>query len=276
MAIGPAPIPSVTLACGTSVKLGRLTPVARTPTPKLGRYLDAAATPPPATADYSARAMDALKRMYLNDRLGDCVIAGKYHLIGLWTGNDAGAPVQGTDKEVNATYRVFSPWGDRGCNIAQVLDYFQQTGLVAGGKTYKIDGYISVDWTNADEVKAAIYLFGGVTIGMNLPGAYESTDVWDVTRSRIVGGHDVEGVGYDADHVFISTWGKIVRMTWAAFTSRNWLDECYASLSPDWYGQDRMAPCGVDVAALKSDLDALGNGHLPPFSAGPPVIPSVA
>jgi hypothetical protein len=34
--------------------------------------------------------MDSIKRVYGNDRLGDCVIAGKYHAVGVWSGSKTG------------------------------------------------------------------------------------------------------------------------------------------------------------------------------------------
>src|ERR1039457_2901176 len=85
----------------------------------LGAYFDAqaAAVDLPVSTNWLAKAQDSIKRIYLNDRLGDCVIASLAHLIGLWTGNASGTAVQATDAEINAIYRIWNPRGDGGCDI---------------------------------------------------------------------------------------------------------------------------------------------------------------
>src|SRR6185312_3355886 len=58
-------------------------------------------------------------------------------------------------------------------------------------------------------------------------------------------------------------------ITWRAFQSRQWLEECYAILAPDWYGNDQLAPCGVDAATLQADLAKLGGGVIPDIGPAP-------
>jgi len=117
-------------------------------------------------------------------------------------------------------------------------------------------------------------LFGTVKLGIDLPGAWENTSnngTWDVTNSRTVGGHDVPGIGQNPQGVPISTWGGIRTITWPAFTSRNYIQECYAPLSPDWYSNGNVAPNGIDAVTLKADLTAIASGQIP--SVGPPAVP---
>jgi hypothetical protein len=72
-------------------KLGRRRPVARGPRLSLKNYLLRLAAPvAPPTADYSAAAMPELNNIYLNDQLGDCVIAAGYHMVAVATGNTGG------------------------------------------------------------------------------------------------------------------------------------------------------------------------------------------
>jgi hypothetical protein len=260
-----------------TVRLGRIRPKARPLALALSNYLSAealAASPPPPSVDYAAKAMAALSRMYLNDQYGDCVIAGKYHAVGLWSGNDAGSPVLGSDSEVYSSYQTICGPGDNGCVITDVLDYMRANGLPFGGVPHKIDGYINCNWRNKTLVQASIYLFGGLEIGINLPNAWTSAAVWDVTNTQIVGGHLVFGVGYNAQGVQISSWGRIYTITWAAFQSTEWLEECYALLAPDWYGSDKLAPSGVDVATLRADLQKVGGGTVPPIDPPLPVCPA--
>lgn len=267
-----------------TVRLGRRPPSPNTPAPlRLSRYLSlAGATPPPAKVDYWSKAGPSLSRMYLNDQYGDCVIASKHHGIGVFTGNDAAAVALATDNEVYQQYQTICGPGDNGCVITEVLDYWKSRGLTASGVKHTIDGYVSVDWRNKLEVQIAIYLFGHLSIGINLPSAWANGaspgGTWDVTATGIVGGHDVAVVGYDEKGVQISTWGITppITITWAAFTSSRYLDECYAVLSPDWYGSDKVAPMGLDAARLIADLATLGGGSVPNIDPpAPPPVPPV-
>lgn len=266
-------------ALPVTVKLGRKRPRSRTQALHFERYFKQAAAPLPDKVDYAAKASYALGRMYLNDRYGDCVVASRYHAVGLWSGNDTDTQVVGTDAEVYSSYQTICGPGDNGCIITHVLDYMRSHGLPFAGKLHKIDGYVACDWRKQDEVKAAIYLMPACSIGLNLPQAWTSAAVWDVTNTPIVGGHDVCLVGYDSRGVQIASWGRIYTITWAAFTSTKWLEEMWVMLAPDWYNDDQLAPNGVDVAQLKADLAMIGQGQLPPIDPAPlpptPPVPPV-
>lgn len=275
------PVESVTLPDGRVVKLGRIPSSPPPQAPRLARYLRAAGPPPPPTVDYGSKAKTAIARMYCNDQLGCCVISGKMHQLGLWSGNDkdSGGVVLADDDEVRQQYRSICGPGDRGCIITDVLDSFQRNGLKAGGKTYTIDGYVVVDPRNKTELQVALLLFGSLTFGIDLPSEWANAPeggLWDVTRSGIVGGHDVCGFGYDDKGVQIATWGGVRTITWAALASGRWVTEAYAQLAPLWYGADKMSPANVDVEALKRDLDILKNGgvpDLPPLTPPTPIPP---
>ena len=254
-------------------KLGRLAPVARPQCLRLGAYLTGLrAVPLPDSVDYRPKASEALSHMYANDRLGCCVISGKGHNVGVWSGNETGTPIIATDTEIINAYHTICGPGDRGCNIASVLDYMKSKGMILGGQARKIDGYVAIDNSKIDEVKTAIIIFGAITLGVNLPNAWASSSeggLWDVTTTRIVGGHDISGVGYDKTGVIISTWGGFRTITWAAFQSSKWVDECYAILSPDWYSVANKSPSNLDVDALKADLQKIGGGDLPDIGPDP-------
>ncbi len=286
-------VATTTLATGQTVKLGRIPPSVafnygpfrirdypngnRTVTLRLEAYHDTTqvtATLPDST-NRREKALESLRRMYVNDRLGDCVIASKYHSVGLWTGNDSDAVAVGTDQEVVTQYHRICGPGDNGCNIGDVMDAFRRDGLPFSGVVHKIDDFISVDWTNKLMVQTAIYLFGSGPLGINLPAAWEGGSdggVWDVNNSGIVGGHDVPMIDYDARGVWISTWGGTRLITWAAFTSKRWIDECDIALAPDWYGNDQIAPNGINAAKLRDDLAMMKSGQIPPIDVPPPPV----
>lgn len=272
-------LPHFELKGGRRVKLGRVIPKAKPMALRLANYLDmekVRANPPPEEVRYSAKCMDSLRRMYLNDREGDCVVASFMHQMGLWSGNDAdsGGLVQATDQEVHAQYHEIGGPGDNGLVITDFMDVARSKGIRAGGKTYKIDGYVAVGNSDPLRTKVAHYLFGGLKLGVNLPADWLNSDeggVWDVTRSRIVGGHDVLVVDYDREGVTVSTWGGLRKITWRAYTDRIWVTETYALLAHLWYGNDELAPSGVKVGQLQADMEKLSGGDIP--DPGPVVPP---
>lgn len=257
-----------------TVRLGRIAPKARPFVPRLASYMPAAAPTPPAETNRRAKAMDSIRRMYLNDQYGDCVIAGKYHNVGLWTGNDTLATVVGTDQEVYQQYQQICGPGDNGCMVTAVLDVFKARGLPFNGVKYTIDGYVAVDWSNKLEVQVAVYLFGALTLAIDLPAEWANNPtIWDGAQTNIVGGHDISIVDYNADGVVVSTWGGTRLLTWSALTRLNRNTELYAMLAPSWYNDDKLAPNGINVEKLKADLEIIGGNTLPDIDPDVPPIP---
>lgn len=262
----------------TTVRLGAvLLPRHKRPvTVRLADYFNDRDLAVPSAVDYYTKAAQSIARMYMNDTYGCCVISGKFHKLGVVTGNDtdSGGIILGTDTEVTKYYRgICGHLGnDSGCIITEVLDYLVKTGMSIGGKLFKIDGYVEVTNTVRKLVEAAVYTLGGVTIGVELPSAWTSNNIWDVTNTGIVGGHDVEIVGFDNNYLYVSSWGRLYKMTWAAFLSTRWVKECYATLAPFWYGSDKFAPSGFDAAGLKKALQDIGQGKPPddPSPTPPP------
>jgi hypothetical protein len=258
------------------VKLGcQLRPGRHMAAVQLEHFVTSLKAVPPST-NWRKKAAASLARMYRNNVQGCCVISGKAHKLGLVSANDAdsGGEVQATDAEIDRYYAMWKAGrGDSGCVISDVLDHMRNEGMTLGGKTYKIDGYVAVNNRNVELAKAAIVIFGSLTLGLDLPGAWTNSDVWDVTGTRSVGGHDVEAVDYDDQFLYIASWGRVYRMTWAAFTSSRYVTECYATLAPLWYGTDKLAPSGFDVARLQQALQLLGGGTVPDVDPPTPTPP---
>jgi len=257
-----------------TVALGRVQlKNARPMTLRLGAFVDQMQLANlPDGVDYYTKAAASIAQMLGNDAQGDCVIASLLHRLGVYTANDpdSGGIVVATTQEALQQYHSFCGPGDRGCNIPAVLDIARSQGYTANGKRFKIDGYVSFDWRSKDLTRAAIALFGAVCIGINLPNAWTSQSIWDVTNTGIVGGHDVPGVGYgakvlgtNADGVVIASWGRLFLITWPAWTSTRWLEEAYVILSPNWYNRDGLTVNGVNVTALKLAMNQLAGGTMP-------------
>lgn len=243
----------------------RITPKAeRPPTLRFAAYFNPKATPPPDMLDFTTKAQKALAQMLGNDQKGDCVVAELIHMIGMMAAVKSGIDVVGTTDEALSTYYAACGGGDNGCNISDFLDYVRDTGIMVGGKLHKIDSYVSVDPTNLLEVKVAMYLFGPLALGVNLPGSWENSQTWDVTNSPFVGGHGIPTCGYNSIGPPIATWASTRQMTYAALQDQSITDECYATVdSSDWTGADHMSVYGFDLATLQADSLLIKNGQIP-------------
>ncbi len=282
MSDSPCDVPAtVVLESGQTVRLGRVRPAARPVAVRFASvYSPVEGKPAPASVDYLSKSTASIKQMYGNDQWGDCVIAGKFHAVGVWSGNDAGTAVLGTTSEAVSEYHRICGPGDNGCVITEVLNEMKANGLTIGGHKHKIDGYVSVDTTNKEEVKVAVLLFGGVCIGFNVPASFMNTPdggTWDNNvPMNFVGGHDVYIIDYDDEKgVRLATWAGTRWMTWRCLADSRIVDECYAMLAPDWYNDDDLAPNGVNVQKLKDALATIDAGGLPPWEPDPTPVPPV-
>lgn len=267
--VGNDTMRSFTASLPVAVKLGRRKPKARPQALSFGAYYaeELMAVPPPGETNRYAKAADVVARMYMNNALGCCVVSSSGHMLGLWSANDSdsGGAVFCTDQEIKSQYVGVCGPGDQGCYITHVMDYMRDHGFVAGGKSYKIDGYVSVDWRNKLQSQVAVVLFGAINLGIDLPRDWTTKAIWDVTNSPSVGGHCVPVIDYNSTGPVVASWARRYQMTWAAYTSTRYVSEAYCVLAPLWYGADNLAPSGVDVAALKADLDKVGGGQIPPL-----------
>jgi hypothetical protein len=259
------------------VKLGRRQPAAP---PKLHfhNYLTRAGLPqPPATEDWSPAATASLSDIYENDTLGDCVIAGGWHLLGVWSGN-AGQIIVGTNAQITADYSAIGgyvpgdPSTDQGCDEQTALNYWMAHGF-NGVPNSELAGWVGVDATKKALLQQAIYLFENAYFGIELPDAYINPMpqapgfVWDVAGPPVPeNGHCIVGVGYNQHGVIIDTWGMLGTLTWAAaakYMVRPAGGEAYTLVSQEQLAKAQAkAPNGLDWAALMADFQAMG-GRVP-------------
>jgi hypothetical protein len=270
-------------------KFGRRRPVGVPMRLKLENFLRASLPTPPSSCDFSSKAGAADRDVYGNDALGDCVVASRYHGIAAATGN-AGTPFHATLAAIIKDYSAISgyvpgdPSTDNGCVESDAQTYWGTHGYANGTKPL---GAISVNAANKAELMAAIYLFEGADICMELPDAWISPFpgkddfVWDVGTSDPSNGHCIQAVGYDSTKgIRIDTWALYGWLTWAAaaklaITSAPAYGSVYAVLTPDLIakGADK-SPTGLNWAGLIQAFDSLG-GNVPiPTPVVPPPAPT--
>ena len=244
-------------------KLGKHPPVLDDRTLRFSDYVTEALPPPPASVSYYQKV--PTWPIYYNDQYGDCTCAAAGHMVQNWTAN-AGAEVTPPDPTVLKFYEHFvgtPPPPDAGCDMLSVLKYWRQSGL----DQHKVHAFASVKLQDESEAQSAISLLGALYIGVALPEFAVQGDMmtvpWVVPPGGPVGnaapdqqnGHCIPAVGYDAEQLWVVTWGELKSMGWDFYNA--YADEAYAVLSTDFIEKSGAAPDGLDLATLQQDLSQL-------------------
>lgn len=236
--------------------------------------------PVPTTDDYATKAQDALTKMMDNDAEGCCVITALAKLIGMENAyRPGGSVVVATDREVSRAYHDVGGPGDNGLYSPDALDWLRDKGMVFGGKLHKIEGYAAFDPTDPALTDAAFHWFGGLYFGVNLTSRQynhaEDTDTWDIDGTGVVGGHAIPFSMRFPDKCQLATWARQPVATRRLMQSRNWADEAFVVLGPDWFNAAGIDTNNVNVSALRDALAAVKAGGTPsiPTDPNPPPNP---
>ena len=238
--------------------LGKLAPRHDIRTLRLADYMTAELPTPPQESFYQAKVPSW--PMYLNDSLGDCVCAAAGHMIEQWTAYGATPEVTPEDTQILTAYEQIGgyvpgdPSTDNGCDMLTACNYWRQTGIAG----HKIAAFISIDPTKLSELRTAIFLFGNVYLGIQLPVSAQGQEKWvvDGTTGNNApgswGGHCIPLVGYNPNIFMCVTWGAELNM--ATDYPPTYADEAYAILTHDWIKKNGEAPSGFDLTQLQADL----------------------
>jgi len=214
--------------------------------------------------------------MLLNDQIGDCVIAAMGHMIQQWTFfATGGAGMQTmTDAEALAAYAAIGgynpndPSTDQGCDMLTALNYWRNHGIMAGGKLHKIGGFVACDPRNLLEARQSIWMFGNQFTGVALPLSARGADDWTVPDGGIYSPAGQPGSwGLHCIPVMAESPLTLTCVSWPSpeherlKMSHNfrgdYVDECYAILSPDWLTAQGDSIAGFNLAALHKDIAAI-------------------
>jgi len=200
-----------------------------------------------------------------NTTAGDCTIAGVLRLMQSWSSRTAATPLQFTDAQALDVYSALEGYDpatgqpDNGMVETDVLDYWVKTGVYGN----KLAGYSAIDPQEIEHVKQAIWIYGGVYLGLSLPEVAEQQtnagQPWDLSwyQSRVLGGHCVVGLEYDETYIYVGTWGQRQPVTWRFF--QRYFDAAYAPANGLWIGPEGKTPGGLTMDGLTADLNYVAN-----------------
>ncbi len=225
------------------------------------------AAPLPVSVDYT-KGMPSDFGMFLNDRIGDCVCAGIFHAIEVWSFNASGLEEIEPDSNVEKLYEeacgynpILGPFFDPGCNEQEVLNYLLSRGAptgLSGQNRHKIAAFIESDPRNLEDIKRAIFECGIVLIGFPVPSNLDpSSGVWDYDpNAKMTGqGHAVVLAGYNEQGAIAISWGRLYTLTWAFIQSL--VDEAYAIADELWITSKGTSPGGLTLEELEVQMQAL-------------------
>ncbi|MEO7961978.1 MAG: hypothetical protein ABIR19_10550 [Ginsengibacter sp.] len=202
-----------------------------------------------------------------NSKINNCTCAAAGHLIMTWTSNIGKLHRPATQAIVEAYTEVtgYNPKTDGIGNPVEaikVLKYWRKKGI----DEHKITAFAKLDFKNREQLKQAIYLYGGCYVGMNLPKSaedqYFKSKKWTIPRGGAIGdgalgswiGHALVITGYKDHELRVITWGREMIMDldfWETY-----VDESYAVFSEDFIS-DNETPTKISVDILRKDIKAL-------------------
>lgn len=241
----------------------------------------------PAPVTYNSVVQLQHLGLMLNDKYGDCAIAGPGHQVEYWTAQ-IGKETVISDSDILVAYsavsgfKVGDPNTDHGCVLTDVLDFWQTKGI----GTHIIGGWATLtppptlathttvwhkifhgnptvgDTTWISDLKNALYYFEGSVIGLQLPAklqSYTDADTWDfvpdntqASQPGTWGGHCVILVpSYDGFGCNLISWGKVYKVSWNFLAA--YMDEAHVAISKDILSGDK-SPEGFDYQTLDDDI----------------------
>jgi len=189
----------------------------------------------PDEYDFDAAHSGVPTPIFANDRLGDCVIAGRAHQTLRFELVEQEKVLRISDNDVVREYLLETGGVDTGLIVLDSLNRWRKRGWMAAGDRYYIKAFAEIDRTAPSQVKQAVFTELGVGLGIALPlsaqNEFEMGKPWATTTGfgsvrGSWGGHYVYVTGYTTLGPSCVTWGRKQRMSWGFF--RKYCDEAYA------------------------------------------------
>ncbi len=233
--------------------------------PLFGSFVDSSNPPPPLLIGRVGLVPDW--GMLGNDETSDCVWASACHRVMQWHAT-AGTDVPHftdfdavSDYAAETGYNPTDPASDQGTSMIAAVAYQKATGIRDSVNVrHKVEGSLFLRPGDISELAAALYWFGALDIGLQLPPSamdqFNDAQPWSVSGGAGVDGHCVTVIARNsADNFVIVTWGRVHAMT-PQFV-QSYMDEGFAYYSEDMLRSDTLSPRGIDKAGLLATLGKL-------------------
>ena len=221
-----------------------------------------------------------------NDIYGDCVAVAWANSRRFFCDELTGVDKYPTQDDVFTLYRTQNPdfpKDDNGMDIQAMLEYVLHNGGPDGVKPV---AFANVDVNNLDEVKAALYIFGGIILGIEIQKEnqvdFRNGVDWDYHPGGTSdGGHGVLAGGYlsqASNDIRFITWGGETGMTDSFWSNLvvNTNGEAWVVIWPENLGTKQFVE-GIDRDALAANYKALTGSDLfapaPTPEPTPPPVP---
>jgi hypothetical protein len=236
---------------------------------KFSDYIDLTQLMPLPSGDYGhTDQVTKPWQMYLNDVLGNCVVAAKQHKIRLWHAEGTGSDtVTFSDDTTVQNYSLFGnyvpgdPDSDQGCDMLTAAHLELTRGVLDdAGNRHKPGIALQLQSGNWEQLQYAAYLFDGVEIGIlvtqDMQTAFANGQPWDLPQFRVEdaeGGHCVPVMCRRDGLPELITWKEPQRLTKALYTAPqfNMITMCYASQEKLRNGKDMN---GLSWSDMRSDI----------------------
>jgi hypothetical protein len=233
---------------------------------RLNDFIDKSALPKvPRTFGHEQLIGPTSWGMLGNDEYGCCVWSGAAHEHMMWSREGSAKDARFKTANVLSDYSAATgfdphdPNSDQGTDMQKAADYRLKTGIIdASGKRHKIGAYLALDPGNHHDLFLAVYLFGAVGIGIEVPSSvfdqFNAGKPWDVVPgSTIEGGHYIPFVAKRTNFGVV-TWGRLQAMTPRFLAKYN--DESVAYVSEEILTKGK-SPEGFNRDGLLSAIAAL-------------------
>ena len=243
-----------------TMMLGKRPPKHDMRIPLLSNYIGQL-PPAPLQRDLTGAILSPL----LNDRLSCCTISTIGHILRTWS-RATGTVILVSDQDILLAYERAcgynpkDPNTDQGGVETDVLTYWLNN-TIAGRK---LAAFAALQPNSHEDIRDAVWLFGGCYTGFDLPISCQSQDVWSVPPGGPAGdaargswgGHAVPIVAYNPRGVTVITWGTYKQVTWEFVDA--YMDEAYALLSHDWIKPETgISQSGFHFESLQRDIGVL-------------------
>ncbi len=243
-------------------------------------YFDAKKLPtPPATFGHYDQVPNYF--MLANDQYGDCVWAGAAHEHMIWSLEGGRPRAKFWTKNVLSDYAAVTGFDisktdakgdnptDQGTDMSEAAAYRKKTGvLTADGSRRRIDGYLSLEVGNWDQLVLATWLFKAAGVGLQLPKQapdwFDEDKPWAIPwyrpfwKPRILGGHYAPAVGRIPNgNMPVVTWGGVLTAGMSQGFYERFSDEALAYLDLEVLNQKGLSPEGYDEDELRKHFGRL-------------------